>query len=142
MGYVSITEKIVELLETLVPGVGPLAVVYDHHPNTIERYPAATVTALGHKNAVQTLGAGGMNRRAYQYTIRLWYRLADDDSAEIALQDATDQVLELLEAHVVEQGIWNRLMPTEAVFRPAENAEGVLVSEITVTIERIAVRNV
>ncbi len=135
MGYLTITTKIVELLETITE----LAVVYDHNPNTLEEFPAATVTALGHKNRFNDTAS---NIRSYQYTIRLWYRLEDDDTAEVALQEVTDKVLEKLEAYVTVQDVWDIQRPSEAVFRTADREEAMLVSEITLAIEKRVNRNV
>lgn len=141
MGYVAITAKIIELLNEIKEEAG-IEVIYDHEPNALGGYPAVTVVALGHKNRFGSIGVGGDNIRSYQYIIRVWYRLSDDDTAENVIQDITDRILAKLEANVGVAGIWQILRPTESVFRTADREVSHLVSETTVTIEQRVARNV
>lgn len=137
MGYVTIANKLVELV-TAVSGFSS-GRVYGYDPNLLGGYPAATITAIGHKNRFNDTAS---NIRQYQFLIRLWYRTKDDQNAEAILRDLTDKVLEKLEANVVVPGIWDKAVPTEAVWRTGEREGPILTSEITVMIEQRVNRNV
>lgn len=129
MGYVAIKSKLIELLGA-VAGIESL---YDHNPNSLAPYPAATVTALGHTDRFHDTAA---NVRAFQFLVRLFYRTDEDQDAEAILTDLTDKVIQQLEANVTTPGVWDIARPTTAVFRSGEGEVPVLVSEITVTIEQ------
>ena len=128
MGYVAITAKIMELLGE-ISGIEKL---YAYNPNELEVYPAVTVTAIGHKNRHNDTAS---NIRSYQYLIRVFYRLDQDDDAEGIVQDLTDQITEKLEANVTSNPEWHLAKPTEAVFRTGDRELPILVSEITAIFE-------
>lgn len=123
MGYEAISEKIVELLET-IEGL----TVYDHEPRTLGSFPCATVQAAGHRNRFHDTAA---NARQFSFAIRLFYDDKVPRDAETILRAYADQVIQILEANVTVPGVWDVAQPTEAVWRFAEREIPVRIAEIT-----------
>jgi hypothetical protein len=132
MSYVSISSKIIELLGEITD----IAQLYNYQPDGIQSFPAAVVTASGHQDRFRDTAA---NIRSYIFLIRLYYRTDVEQDAETILQGLTDQVIEKLEAHVTEQGVWDIARPLNATwtYDPDEPRR---IVEITVNIEKRVVR--
>ncbi len=128
MGYVAIGTQ----LKTILDSVEGIEQVYDHDPDGLAKYPAATVQALSHTNSFADTAA---NIRRYSFLIRLFYRLDDDQDAELILRNLADLTLQALEENVTVSGVWDILRPTGATWTHVQRELPVRVCEITVEIE-------
>lgn len=139
MGYVLIANTLVELLET----ISDLAVVYDHDPDELKEYPAATVQAGGHQNRFHDTAA---NDRSFSFIIRAYERLAtgeggaEDPTAEASLRSLADQIIAVLEANVTITGVWEIAQPTSAIFLKDKREVPVQIFELTVSIRSRVLR--
>lgn len=127
MGYVSIGNKLKDLLDTLTD----LKAVYNYDPNELGIYPSATIEALAHQNTAYDTAA---NNRTYTFVIRLFYRTDEDADAESILRDLADQVIDVLEQNVTVAGVWEILRQTNAQWIHAQREVPVRVCELTVEI--------
>lgn len=135
MSYVAITAKIKQLLTEITD----ITVLYDYVPDVLESYPAVTIQAQGHKNRFNDTAS---NIRSYQYLIRVYAMLTDNANAEASVQSISDQVIARLEANVVVTNVWDKALPTEAVYRTGAREIPVLAAEITAVFEKRVNRNV
>jgi hypothetical protein len=133
MGYVSIANKLVALLEEITD----FSVVYDHDVPQLAGFPAATVQAASHQNTFHDTAA---NSRTYTFLIRLFYRLDVDQDAETILRDLADQVIAKLEQNVTVAGVWEIAQPTSGVFVKDKREVDVQIVELSVAIRSRVLR--
>ena len=129
MGYVSIANKLVELIDE----VTEIEPVYNHEPSAIEVYPAAVVQAAGPRDRFNDTAS---NIRSFTFIVRLFYSADVDQDAETILRDVADKVIAKLEANVTGAGVWDIARPTEATWRWAEREIPQRIVELTVSIEQ------
>jgi hypothetical protein len=106
MSYESIKTQLVATVST----VNLLNHVYDHEPKEIAKYPAATVTAVGHRNKEYDTSA---NRRVFQFHVRCYYRTEDAQSAETELIKVADALISAIESNYTLGGSCDRCEATE-----------------------------
>lgn len=133
MGYVSIANQLVTLLQQITD----LAVVYDYDEPDLKQFPAATVQAQGHQNRFHDTAA---NDRRYEFLIRLYYRLDNDQDAETILRSLTDQVIAKLEANVSVSGVWEIAEPSSGLFLKDKRENPVQIVELTVSLRSRVLR--
>lgn len=131
MGYVSITNALVTILQT----VTELQIVYGYEPKLLNKFPSATVTALTHKNVFEDLAA---NKRTYQHKITLYYRTDVAQDAESVLQKTADSVITAIEADVTLGGVVDYSEPSDGKWMYQQREVPVRLVEITVSsIQRV-----
>lgn len=130
MTYTGIRTKIIELLGT----IPEIAVVVDHDPDNLAKYPAVTVEAASHQDSFYDTAA---NQRAFSFIIRCFYPISSgrDQSAETRLIATVDAIVTTLEATVSVPGVWEIARPTRAVWSKDEREMPVRFCEITFTVE-------
>jgi hypothetical protein len=135
MSYTTIRARIIELLEE----ISEIAVVTDHDPDKLAKYPAVTVEAGSHQDTFFDTAA---NQRNFSFLIRCYYPISSgrDQSAENRLSVVVDRIIEVLEAHVDEPGVWDIGRPTRAVWGKDEREVPIRFVEITFTAESRVVR--
>lgn len=127
MNYTTIATKLVALLQEITD----LAVVFDHDPDELKQFPAATVQAQGHQNRFHDTAS---NDRAFTFLIKLFYRLDSNQDAETILHSLTDQVIAKLEANVSLPGVWDIAQPTSTVFLKDKREVPVQIVELSVSL--------
>jgi hypothetical protein len=135
MSYTTIRGKIIDLLEE----ISEIAVVTDHDPDKLAKYPAVTVEAGSHQDTFFDTAA---NQRAYSFLIRCYYPITSgrDQSAENRLSVVVDRIIEVLEAHVDEPGVWEIGRPTRAAWGKDERETPVRFCDLTFTCESRVLR--
>jgi hypothetical protein len=137
MSYVSIAEQLVQILND----IESIEVVYDHEPKELGKYPAACVTALGHKNSFNDTVA---NKREFSFMIRLYHYIdSGEDGAidsEQILRQVTDDVISAIESNITLNNSCDWADPSEGKFLYQERELPMRLVEITVTAKKRVLR--
>lgn len=89
--YQTIRQAIIDLLNS--EAISKIQVAYRTDRSKIDGYPAALVFPAEHEADYHQTGAGN-NRETYIFTIRILYPFTEgQEDADIALEEATDEII-------------------------------------------------
>jgi hypothetical protein len=124
-------------LKTKVEGVAGLAVSYNYEPKELEKYPAATIMAVGHSNGFSDLQA---NKRTFNFAIRVYYRTAEADTAESIVRSIVDSIISAVETDVTLGGTCDIAIPTSSTWGWGEREVPVRYCQINVSAQKRVAR--
>lgn len=119
-------------IKTLLLTCPSLAVVYDHEPDELEQYPAATITASGQPDNV--FRSTSQNLRTIAFTVRLYFPTPNgrDQAAETQIRATLDEVNAVFDTHSTLNGTCDYAEPLTGSILDADREVPTKVAELTI----------
>lgn len=137
---------IITALDTLIGNVTGVKEHFTYEPQQFTKYPAVTITPVGHQEEYLSLG---VTSRTYTFTIRVYGQLDNTRSgttstlnSQIVVRDLVDSIIDTigLQSNITIGGTVDYSELTGCAFKMVQKEASYFVGEITLKVKKSYVR--
>lgn len=135
---------IITAIDTLIATITAVKEHYTYEPQQFTKYPAVTITPIGHQEEYLSLG---VTSRTYTFAIRVYGQLDNSrtgttNNSQITVRDLVDSIIDTigLQSNITIGGSCDYSELTGATFKTIQKESSLFVGEIVLKVKKSYVR--
>jgi len=128
--------SIITAIDTIINGITAVKEHYTYEPQQFTKYPAVTITPIGHHEEYLTLRD---TRREYTFSIRVYGQIDNTRTdTQVTIRDLVDTIIDTLglQTNITLNGACDYSELSDATFKFVERGSSLFVGEITMKVQK------